>query len=101
MTNGTIKSILIKNIHFRRNLPDLMENPEVTKIAERLNKTPAQILLKWILQRGIAAIPKSTNPGRLRQNLDLFNFELTDGEMATLKGLDAGIRVCDFGFFKG
>lgn len=78
-----------------------MENSEVVGIANRLGKTPAQILLKWILERGVAAIPKSTNPTRLRQNLDIFDFSLTEEDMTVLKGLDKGIRVCDFGFFKG
>lgn len=78
-----------------------MEIDEVAQIANRLGKTPAQILLKWILERGVAAIPKSTNPTRLRQNLDLFDFSLTDEDMTILRGLDKGIRVCDFGFFKG
>lgn len=88
-------------MHFSRHIPDLLENPEVLKIAGRLNKTPAQVLLKWILERGVAAIPKSTNPGRLRQNLEIFDFCLTGEDMVVLKGLDEGIRVCDFGFFKG
>lgn len=70
-------------------------------IAQRLGRTPAQILLKWLLERGVAAIPKSTNPGRLRQNLDVFGFALTADDKRVLRGLDEGIRVCDFGFFKG
>lgn len=78
-----------------------MDNKEVIEIADRIGKSPAQVLLKWILERGVAAIPKSTNPSRLRQNLDIFDFSLTDEDMAVLKGLDKGIRVCDFGFFKG
>lgn len=78
-----------------------MENSEVVEIADRLGKTPAQILLKWILERGVAAIPKSTNPTRLRQNLDIFDFSLTDEDVSILNGLEKGIRVCDFGFFKG
>lgn len=70
-------------------------------ISQRLGKTPAQVLLKWILERGVAAIPKSTNPGRLRQNLDLYGFSLSADDHVALRGLDAGIRVCDFSFFKG
>lgn len=70
-------------------------------IAGRLKRTPAQILLRWLLERGVAAIPKSTNAGRLRQNLDVFGFQLTAADMQVLAGLDEGIRVCDFGFFKG
>lgn len=85
----------------RRDIPDLLEIPEVKAIATRLGKTPAQILLKWIVKRGVAAIPKSTNADRLRQNLAIFDFDLTAEDMATLKGLDKGIRICTFDFFPG
>lgn len=79
----------------------MLENPILTNIAKRLNKTPAQVALKWILQRGATAIPKSVNSTRLRQNLDLFNFELSEQDMVEIRSLDKGIRVCDFSFFKG
>lgn len=79
----------------------MLEIPEVHEIAERINKTPAQILLKWILERGVSAIPKSTNPQRLKQNLDLFDFNLTNDDMKILKDLDKGIRICNFDFFQG
>lgn len=78
-----------------------MEIPEIVAIANRLNKAPAQILLKWILQRDIAVIPKSTNEYRLRQNISLFDFSLTENDMAAIKKLDIGIRVCNFDFFQG
>ena len=86
---------------FSRNVPDLLEIPEVKAIAARLGKTPAQILLKWIVKRGVAAIPKSTNAERLRQNLALFDFDLTADDMQTMKSLDKGIRICTFDFFPG
>lgn len=100
-THITLQLLLIFLNIFRRDVPDLLEIPAVIAIANRLGKSPAQILLKWILERGVAAIPKSTNAGRLQQNLDLFNFELTAEDMETLAGLDEGIRVVDFSFFKG
>lgn len=78
-----------------------MENPTVVAIAQRIGKTPAQVLLKWILERGVSAIPKSTNAGRLRQNLDVYDFVLTADDQTKLRGLDSGIRVCDFSFFHG
>ena len=85
----------------RREVHDLMENHVVKEIASRLQKTPAQILLRQLVERGISAIPKSTNPERLRQNIDLFDFELNDDDMKALGELDQNIRVCDFGFFPG
>lgn len=84
-----------------RKVPDLIENTVVVNIAERLRKSPAQILLKYLLTLGVAVIPKSTNLDRLRQNIALFGFELTADDRAALKGLDANIRVNDFKFFQG
>jgi len=84
-----------------RQVPDLLDIPEVNAIATRLNKSPAQILLKWLNKRGIAAIPKSTNAERLRQNLSIFDFDLTEDDMETMKKLDKGIRICTFDFFQG
>uniref|UniRef100_A0A182NKU4 NADP-dependent oxidoreductase domain-containing protein n=1 Tax=Anopheles dirus TaxID=7168 RepID=A0A182NKU4_9DIPT len=84
-----------------REVPDLLDNPAVKEIAQRHGKTSAQILLRHLLQRGIATIPKSTNATRLRQNIALFDFELPDGDMAELNGLDQNVRICDFGFFPG
>lgn len=86
---------------YRVNVPELLEIPEINVIATRLNKSPAQILLKWIIKRGVAAIPKSTNANRLRQNISLFDFDLTDDDMETIKKLDKGIRIVNFEFFQG
>lgn len=85
----------------RRQIPNLLEIPEVLAIAQRENKTAAQILLRWLIQYGVAVIPKSTNPTRLRQNLDIFDFALTDADMNVLYKLDRGFRVNDFSFFPG
>ncbi|XP_041767379.1 1,5-anhydro-D-fructose reductase [Anopheles merus] len=84
-----------------REVPDLLDNPVVKEIAQRQDRTPAQILLRHLLQRGIATIPKSTNVDRLRQNIALFDFELSDADMTQLNGLDQNVRICDFAFFPG
>lgn len=92
---------LNKAAGLERELPDLMDIEEVKNIAAAHGKTPAQILLRWIIERGLSAIPKSTNPQRLKQNLDIFDFSLTPAEVERMNALDANIRVCDFSFFKG
>ncbi|XP_013118553.1 1,5-anhydro-D-fructose reductase [Stomoxys calcitrans] len=92
---------LNKMVGIERELPDLMEIPEVKEIAEAHGKTPAQVLLRWIIDCGLSAIPKSTNPERIKENLDIFDFQLNEEEIEKLKGLDANIRVCDFKFFPG
>jgi diketogulonate reductase-like aldo/keto reductase len=60
----------------------------VTRIAERLGRTPAQVLLRWCVQREIPVIPKSTHRERIEENAQIFDFTLTDEDMAALDGLD-------------
>ncbi|WP_375490397.1 aldo/keto reductase [uncultured Jatrophihabitans sp.] len=71
---------------------NVLEDDTVTSIAGATGKSPAQVLLRWQLQHGRSAIPKSTNPGRIAQNFDVFDFELTDQQMTALDGLDTGER---------
>lgn len=78
-----------------------MVNPKVVEVANRLEKSPAQILLRYLLDLGVSVIPKSTNANRLMSNIDLFNFELAEDDRAELAALDADIRICDFAFFPG
>ncbi|GFM19255.1 MULTISPECIES: aldo/keto reductase [Mycobacteriaceae] len=71
---------------------NLLSNPAVTAIAEAQDKTPAQVLIRWSLQLGNVVIPRSSSPERIASNLDVFGFELTDDQMASLNGLDNGTR---------
>ena len=66
----------------------IFELPELKKIAEKHNRTTAQIILRWHLQRGIVVIPKSTHAERMKENFDVFDFELTKEEMSTIALLD-------------
>ena len=77
----------------------LLAAPVVTEIAQRHARTPAQVLLRWGVQRGASVIPKSTNPDRLRENLAVFDFSLSDEEMAALAALDEHRRYNDPGDF--
>lgn len=67
--------------------------PEIVQIAERHGKTPAQISIRWILQSGIATIPKSIHPDRLAENACVYDFELSAEEMAIMNRLDMGERI--------
>src|SRR4051812_40255690 len=69
-----------------------LEDPVITKIAEAHGKTPAQVMLRWGLQHGRSVIPKSTKPHRIAENMDVFDFELTSGELAAIDALDTGRR---------
>ncbi|MCW2807105.1 MAG: aldo/keto reductase [Marmoricola sp.] len=64
-----------------------LEEPAVTRAAERLGVSPGQVILRWHVQLGSLPIPKSSSPDRQRQNLDLFGFELTDDEVADISAL--------------
>lgn len=68
----------------------LLEDPVVTRIAVALGKTPGQVVLRWHLQSGYVPIPKSSNPERLRQNLEVFDFELSAQQMSEMNSLDQG-----------
>ncbi|KYQ55490.1 Alcohol dehydrogenase [NADP+] A [Trachymyrmex zeteki] len=84
-------------------VPDSLKNVTVLEIAQKYDKTPAQIALKHIIQKGIATIPKSINRLRIKQNIELFDWELEVEDVDKLNALDMGesARVCDFSFFKG
>lgn len=71
---------------------NLLGNEAVTAIAGALDRTPAQVLIRWSLQLGNVVIPRSASPERIKSNLDVFGFELTDEQMSTLNGLDDGTR---------
>lgn len=64
----------------------------MTAIAEKRKKTPAQVLLRWATQRGLAVIPKSNNPQRLSQNLEVTGFDLDEKELESISGLDRNLR---------
>ena len=65
-----------------------LRNKQVSEIAKRLGRTPAQVLLRWCLQHGLPVIPKSTHRERIAENAQLFDFTLSDEDMAALDALD-------------
>ena len=71
---------------------DLLEHPTVQEIANAQGRTPAQVVLRWETQQGVVPIPKSSNRERLEQNLAVFDFDLTDAELAKLSALDGIAR---------
>jgi 2,5-diketo-D-gluconate reductase A len=66
-----------------------LEHPAIVGIADRLGRTPAQVIVRWHLQHGVVVIPKSVHPERIRSNADVAGFTLSDDDMATLDGLGA------------
>src|SRR5690349_6120516 len=70
----------------------VLQDPVIGAIATGHGRSPAQVMLRWQLQHGRSAIPKSTNPGRIAENFAVFDFELTADEMSRIDALDTGVR---------
>ena len=66
----------------------LIDNPVLSEIGKKYNKTSAQVMLRWDLQQNIVTVPRSTNPQRIAQNIDIFDFELSDEDMKTIDDMN-------------
>jgi D-xylose reductase len=77
----------------------LLEHPSIDGIAQSHNRTPAQVLLRWGVQRGTSVVPKTSHVERLKENLSIFDFALTDDEMLAISGLNRNRRFNDPGDF--
>ena len=72
---------------------DLFTNPVLSAIGEKHGKSVAQVVLRWLIQREVVVIPKSVRPERMAQNFDIFDFALTDEQMAQIAALDTGATL--------
>jgi 2,5-diketo-D-gluconate reductase A len=68
----------------------VLDDPAITAIAERVGRSPAQVVLRWHLQRGMIVFPKSTTPARIEENFALFDFQLTGEDVERISALDRG-----------
>lgn len=75
---------------------DLMDNDVIQAIAQKHQKSPAQILIRFQIQRDVIVIPKSVNPKRILENIQVFDFELTEQDMSDLLALDRNLRLTKF-----
>ncbi len=72
---------------------ELLDDPVIEEIAVAHDRTPAQVVLRWHIQLGTVVIPKSVTPSRIKENLQVFDFELSDDDMRRLSELDRGERT--------
>ena len=75
---------------FNEGLRDFFNNPTLVEIGKKYGKSAAQVALRWNIERGVVAIPKTIHEDRMAQNIDVFNFTLSDDDMAQIKRLDIG-----------
>lgn len=73
---------------FGREINDVLENETIREIAEKHGKSPAQIIVRWNVQNDVLVIPRSSSPAHQKENLDVFDFELTDEDVKEIDGLD-------------
>lgn len=72
---------------------EALEHPIIADMAQRYGKTPAQVILRWHMQSDFIVIPKSAKPERIRENIDLFDFELSESDMREIEGMDREQRI--------
>jgi diketogulonate reductase-like aldo/keto reductase len=70
-------------------------DPKLISMAEKYGKTPAQIILRWALQLGVSTIPKSSNLTRLKENFDVFDFQISEDDMKKICDYNENFRVVD------
>lgn len=73
---------------------ELLSDPVILEVAKNVERTPAQVLLRWAVQQGVPVLPKSSNPERILRNGEVFDFILSDADMDRLSALDCGHRFC-------
>ena len=89
------QSFIEMDMKSAKDTPLLFDHPTIKSVADKHGKTPAQVLLRWATQRGIAVIPKSNNPDRLAQNLDVLGWDLDKKEIDDISGLNQKLRFND------
>jgi len=70
-----------------------LEHPTIVKLATKYGKTPAQVVLRWHIDHGLSTIPKSVRPERIAENINIFDFALSQDDIATIDGLETGMRA--------
>lgn len=76
--------------------PQLLEDPKIKAVAAKYNKTAAQVVLKYQVQRGCITIPKSVNKNRIKENFNIWDFNLTSEDIALLDTFDVNGRICPY-----
>lgn len=71
-----------------------LDDSVIAKVAEKHSRSPTQVMIRWCIDQGLVPLPKSTHPDRVRQNFEVFDFNLDDDDLKQIKRLDRGFRTC-------
>jgi diketogulonate reductase-like aldo/keto reductase len=71
-----------------------MDDDAIARIAKKHGKGYAQIMLRWLVEQGVVILPKSVIPGRIKENIDIFDFQLDKEDLAAIAKQDSGLRTC-------
>ncbi|KAJ9579563.1 hypothetical protein L9F63_004748 [Diploptera punctata] len=82
--------------YYKEGTPKLLEDATLKEMGDRLGKTVAQVILRYLVQLGVATVPKSVTPSRIQENFNIFDFELTAEDMACIDSLDQNLRYIPF-----
>ena len=93
MLEGKVAIVSGASYGMGQTMAELLGDETIVAIADAHGVSSAQVILRWNLQRGIVVIPGSSNPDHIKENLDLFGFELTEEEMERIASLDRGGQV--------
>lgn len=90
--NGIIPEAMSTLSHYQSNevRTEILENEKIVNIAQKMDKTPAQIVWRWLYQQGVSIIPKTWDPVHLKENISIFDFDLSSEDIATIDSLDQG-----------
>ncbi|XP_031347733.1 aldo-keto reductase family 1 member B1-like [Photinus pyralis] len=78
------------------NFPRLLQDPRLNELAKKYSKSPAQIVLRWQIQRGVVVIPKTVHKNRMKENLDIFDFEISKDDMSVITAFNSNFRFVHF-----
>lgn len=83
-----------------QNSPKVLEDPVLNTIAKKLKRTPAQVAMRFVLQKGAVVLAKSFNPERIKKNFQIFDFALSDEDMKSLDGVNKNMRYLNLDAWK-
>ncbi|PNF29306.1 hypothetical protein B7P43_G08940 [Cryptotermes secundus] len=87
--------------YFKVGMPRLLEDPKLKEVAQLVGKSVGQVVLRYLVQRGLVTVPKSVTKSRIQENINIFNFELSEADMNYIDSFNQNLRICHRDHAKG